>query len=381
MTDVRIVNLYKHFPDRAPGAVVPKRGAINGLDLDIQEGEFFVLLGPSGCGKTTTLRSIAGLETPTGGTIHIGDEVVFDFDRKTFVAPNKRDLGMMLQSYALWPHMTVAENVAYPLKKRRQNAPRTNIQKRVEEKLALVGLEGLQNRYPAQLSGGQQQRVALARAIVASPRLILFDEPLSNLDAQLRTRLRADLRRIHDQTGSTSVYVTHDQSEAFALADRIAILKDGKLEQVGTPKELFLKPVSRFVAEFIGYENIIPGHFAAPGRFVIDGADGAIATSSNETGRGLVAIRANTLNVAFSRNEAPADAINGRLLSAQYLGDRYQVRVSVGVHELVGVVTLGQWSQTHADAHSEIFLYVKPADIVFISEHAGSEKAQLETAA
>lgn len=368
MTSVTISNLYKIFPERAPGAVVPKRGAINGLDLHIADGEFFVLLGPSGGGKTTTLRAIAGLETPSSGTIRIGDQVVYDHAQRIYVQPNKRDLGMMLQSYALWPHMSVADNIAYPLRKRRRDLSRAAQNELVSRKLALVGLEGLEARYPGELSGGQQQRVALARAIIASPRLVLFDEPLSNLDAQLRARLRVDLRRIHKETGSTSIYVTHDQNEAFALADRIAILKNGRIEQLGTPHEIFLAPASHFVAAFVGYENVLPGHLQPGGRFAVEGIDGAIATQARGAASGFIAVRASALRVQVSDDHGASAAWRGKLQSAVYVGDRYQARVSVGPHELTGFLPLEEWSQGRVADGVPVSVSIKPADAIFISD-------------
>ncbi|MCL2652630.1 MAG: ABC transporter ATP-binding protein [Propionibacteriaceae bacterium] len=229
--------------------------AVRGIDLVIGEGEFLTLLGPSGCGKTTTLRCLAGLEAPTGGSITFGDQVVADPEHNVFVPPEKRDISMVFQNYALWPHMTVFANVAYPLKMAKvRNA---EIKDRVAASLALVNLRERAQQPASQLSGGQQQRVALARAMVGRPSLIFFDEPLSNLDAKLRHTMQEQIRAAHESLGSTTVYVTHDQQEALALSDRIVVMDQGKILQIGTPEELYRHPNSHFVADFLGYQNIM----------------------------------------------------------------------------------------------------------------------------
>jgi multiple sugar transport system ATP-binding protein len=218
--------------------------ALDDLNLEVREGEFMVFVGPSGCGKTTALRSIAGLEEITGGTISIGERVVND------LPPKDRDIAMVFQNYALYPHMTVADNLAFGLKLR--HTPKTEIKRRVSEAAAMLGLEAYLNRKPAALSGGQRQRVAMGRAIVREPAAFLMDEPLSNLDAKLRVSMRASLNQLHERLGTTTVYVTHDQIEAMTLGDRVCVLRDGKLQQIDTPQALFDSPVNLFVAGFIG---------------------------------------------------------------------------------------------------------------------------------
>ena len=245
---VRIEGLLKTF-----GSVA----AVDHINLDIKAGEFFTLLGPSGCGKTTTLRMIGGLERPDAGKVTVGDDVVVSVSDRRFVQPDKRDMGMVFQSYALWPHMTVFENVAYPLKMR--GLKKADIGDRVEESLRLVGLEGFSSRPSPLLSGGQQQRVALARALVYSPRVLLLDEPLSNLDAKLRVTMRQELKDLQSRVDVTMIYVTHDQTEALSLSDRIAIMNSGRVEQIGTPEQIYLHPATAFAQDFLGQTISIGG--------------------------------------------------------------------------------------------------------------------------
>ena len=233
------------------------RPAVDGVSFHVAAGEIVVLLGPSGCGKTTTLRCVAGLEHPTAGRISIGTRVVSAPEDGVQVPPRQRDIGMVFQSYAVWPHMTVWQNVAYPL--RHRGVARAEVDRRVAEVLELVGLSEFAQRSVVALSGGQMQRVALARSLVYGPQLLLLDEPLSNLDAQLRLRLRDDLRRIIKQTGVTAVYVTHDQAEAVVLGDRIGVMRDGKLLQMAAPDEIYNRPADLFVANFTGATNELAG--------------------------------------------------------------------------------------------------------------------------
>ena len=253
---LQVENLKKQYVgfEGKPG------GGVLGVSFDINKGELFTLLGPSGCGKTTTLRAIAGLETPETGRIQLDDREMFNSETGKNVALYDRDIGMVFQSYAIWPHMSVFENAAYPLRvSRTRRLPKHEIEKKVMAVLDMVGLAEFAKRPSTQLSGGQQQRLALARAFTREPRLLLLDEPLSNLDAQLREQMRVELKRLQQETGVTAIYVTHDQSEALAISDRIAVMNAGKIAQVGAPKEIYSRPSSEFVANFIGRTNLLRG--------------------------------------------------------------------------------------------------------------------------
>ena len=247
---IRIEKVSKRFSHRVKGEVYAARD----VSLDVAPGEFVTLLGPSGCGKTTTLRMIAGFETPDEGRIAIGGEDI------TGLAVNQRNIGFVFQNYALFPHLSVFENAAYGLQVRER--PRAELEREVAEVLVLVGLGGYERQFPNQLSGGEQQRVALARAIVIKPRVLLFDEPLSNLDARLRVQMRSEIRQLQKRLAITTVYVTHDQEEAMAVSDRIAVMNRGSIVQLGSAEDLYLRPADEFVAQFIGRVNLIPGRVA-----------------------------------------------------------------------------------------------------------------------
>jgi iron(III) transport system ATP-binding protein len=256
MASIAIKNLTKSFStgDDAPAAVAD-------LELDINDNEFVTLLGPSGCGKTTTLRMIAGYIVPDAGTIHVNGRLLSAPGQ--VVPPDQRGMGMVFQNYAVWPHKTVYENVVFGLKVRK--TPAATARKKVADTLALVNLTGLEQRYPNELSGGQQQRVALARSLVVEPEILLLDEPLSNLDAKLREQMRVELKRLQRRTGITFVYVTHDQAEALALSDHVAVIHGGRLQQYGTPQDVYARPANRVVADFMGLVNLVPAKVVGPG--------------------------------------------------------------------------------------------------------------------
>jgi iron(III) transport system ATP-binding protein len=262
MASISIKGLTKSF---SAGADAP--AAVSNLDLDIKDNQFVTLLGPSGCGKTTTLRMIAGYIVPDAGTIHIDGHLLSA--PGSVVPPDQRGMGMVFQNYAVWPHKTVYENVVFGLKVRR--TPSAEAKKRVTDALALVNLTGLEQRYPNELSGGQQQRVALARSLVVEPEILLLDEPLSNLDAKLREQMRVELKRLQRRTGITFVYVTHDQAEALALSDQIAVIHGGRLQQYGTPQEVYAKPANRVVADFMGLVNLVPAKVTGAGMIAVAG--------------------------------------------------------------------------------------------------------------
>ncbi|WP_433499896.1 ABC transporter ATP-binding protein [Sphaerimonospora sp. CA-214678] len=256
---VRVRGLSKRF-QRADGTVMP---AVDGVSFDVARGEFLVLLGPSGCGKTTLLRAVAGLETPDEGTIEIDGQMVYDHTRGLVVPPEKRRIGMIFQSYALWPHMTVAQNVAYPLQNRAEKLSKARIAEKVKRILDFVHIGDLAGQYPGQMSGGQQQRVALARALVAGNDLVLFDEPLSNVDARVREQLRVELVTMQRELGFSAIYVTHDQQEAMGLAHRIAVMGGGRFAQLDAPRAIYHQATSRYVADFVGTSNEVPGRVSA----------------------------------------------------------------------------------------------------------------------
>ena len=303
--------------------------AVDRLSLDIAPGEFVSLLGPSGCGKTTTLRMIAGFVRPTGGTIALDGQVISSAAGS--LPPEKRGMSMIFQSYAIWPNMTVAENVAFGLELRKLE--RATIRDKVMEILAIVQLGALADRYPAELSGGQQQRVALARAIVIRPRVLLLDEPLSNLDANLREEMRFEIRRLHDAFGFTTVYVTHDQGEAMVTSDRIAVMNAGRIEQVDAPYLIYTRPKTKFVAGFIGRTNILEGRRAGD-RLMFEGFDLPATLVEpglpNASGKVSYAVRPQCIGLARtpSASDAGPPSVRGRLIERAYLGETWDYVVS-----------------------------------------------------
>ena len=318
MARIKISNLHRRYGETA---------ALAGIDLCVEDGELVALLGPSGCGKTTTLQLIAGFAPPDEGEIW-SDERLISSPRGV-VPPERRNVGMVFQSYALWPHLTVAQNVGFGLELRRLG--RTEVRRQVDWALGLVGLGGFDQRYPHELSGGQQQRVALARAIVVRPDTLLLDEPLSNLDANLREQMRFEIRRVHDETGITMVYVTHDQAEAMVIADRVVVMHDGRIEQIGTPREIYECPASRFVAMFLGSANCLDGMLVEPG--VIKCGDVTlrmpVPPSISTGGSVMVCVRPSALRVTASTVNGLENAFRGRVLQQAYLGDHQDLRIEL----------------------------------------------------
>ena len=311
--------------------------AVRGISFDVAPGSTVTLLGPSGCGKTTTLRCIAGLEIPTAGRITVGDEVVYDDASGVFIEPERRNIGMVFQSYAIWPHMTVGGNVSFPLTI--SGVPRREAQERTRAVLQLVGLGELETRSAADLSGGQQQRVALARALVHEPRVVLFDEPLSNLDANLRERMRTELQLLQARLGFTAIFVTHDQEEALSLSDHIVIMNRGLIEQTGTPQEIFQKPATAFTARFLGYSNAFPGRVAKVdgGTVKIDLGEGRSLSarwrSPAPPKRGedcTVAFRADRVTLSPVDRPASDNALAGVVETAAFLGTRFDYTIMAG---------------------------------------------------
>jgi iron(III) transport system ATP-binding protein len=327
MPGIAITGLTKRFGD-----VV----AVAALDLAVRPGELVALLGPSGCGKTTTLRLVAGFMAPDGGEIRVGDRVLSS--PAAVIPPERRRMAMIFQSYALWPHMTVSQNVAYGL--RFAGTPRAQRDVKVDEMLRAVQLAGYGARYPGELSGGQQQRVAVARALVVEPEILLLDEPLSNLDASLREEMRFEIRRLHERFGITTLYVTHDQAEAMVISDRAAVLRNGRVEQIGPPHELFERPRTRFVAEFIGKTNLIDAVADGAGSVTRGRLRLRVAADGLTPGAPVVvSIRPHVIALGL-RAGAPSpatgtNALAGTVLRASYLGDAVDYQVTLEGSDVV----------------------------------------------
>ncbi len=322
--------------------------AVDRVSLEIEEGSFFTLLGPSGCGKTTLLRVVAGFHLPDRGEVYLRER------RITHLPPHLRGTAMVFQEYALFPHMTVEENVAYGLRMRR--VPAAEARARVARVLELVGLVGQEGKYPHQLSGGQQQRVALARALVVEPEVLLLDEPLSNLDAKLRVRVREELRELQRRLGQTTVYVTHDQEEALALSDRIGVMNEGRVLQVGTPEEIYLRPKNRFVAEFVGLANFLEGYWVSPGVVRTATGDLRVGQAAAPGGRALLAVRPEEVRLHRGAPEGAVNLLRGRVRSVTFLGSVRRCTVELdGVSWVVDV--RGEESVRPAE---EVYLEVPP---------------------
>ena len=312
---------------------------VNDISDEFADGEFITLLGPSGCGKTTMLRMIAGFEKLTSGEIRIDGRVVSSAD--TFVPPEKRELGMVFQSYAVWPHMNVFGNVAYPLKIRKM--PKEEIREKVEKVLESVHLSQYAGRMPSELSGGQQQRVALARALVAEPKVLLLDEPLSNLDAKLRERMRFEIKEIQERLHINVIYVTHDQGEAMTMSDRVFVINSGVLQQVGAPVDIYRNPSNQFVADFVGKVNFLKG-VSGGGKIKLAGIDDELVYSGDITGDVDVAVRPE--NIRITEDEPQ---LRGKLVSEFFTGDTNDCRIAVGGSELRVIADAATYGKFRGD--------------------------------
>jgi putative spermidine/putrescine transport system ATP-binding protein len=317
MSYLELTHIHKSFGETA---------VVEDFNLSVDQGEFVSFLGPSGCGKTTTLRMIAGFELPTSGTITLSDKDL------TLLPASKRNIGMVFQAYALFPNMTVSENIGYGL--RVAGKPKAEIHQRVDEMLSLIHMHDFKKRYPAQLSGGQQQRVALARALAFHPQVLLLDEPLSALDAKIRVELRLEIRRIQQQLGITTIYVTHDQEEALSLSDRVVVMSHGKMEQVGAPSQIYNFPKTEFVAQFVGQINMLPAEVIKPGEGLVRVGRQLVRAGQFDhlNGRAVrLAVRPEELNPGFIEG---ANNLTGKVESITYLGSIVRVRVDVDGHPI-----------------------------------------------
>ncbi|GAA4336683.1 ABC transporter ATP-binding protein [Pigmentiphaga soli] len=311
--------------------------AAQDVSFKVPEGKLFTLLGPSGCGKTTTLRSIAGLERPKLGTISVAGATVFSAEKNIFVQPNKRNFGMVFQSYAIWPHMNVFRNAAFPLEVGPRKFSRREIEQRVMRVLEAVGLDQFAGREATRMSGGQQQRLALARALVMEPKLLLLDEPLSNLDAKLRERMRFELKRMQRELGLTTIYVTHDQSEALALSHEIAVMSEGRVVQIGAPRDIYVRPRSRFVADFVGLTNFLDATVDGPaegdGRYRVTSEIGPLTVSLFDPGRAgeqiLVSVRPEDIELSSTQPQGD-NVVAGKVALKVFLGEYVDYQIALG---------------------------------------------------
>ena len=325
--------LYTEYPNDR-GQVVK---AAQDVTFEVPDGKLFTLLGPSGCGKTTTLRSIAGLEKPKSGDIKVDDRVVYSSASNIFIAPNKRGFGMVFQSYAIWPHMNVFQNAAFPLEVGSKKYSKKELRDKVMRVLTAVDLDQLAEREATKLSGGQQQRLALARALVMEPALLLLDEPLSNLDAKLRERMRFELKRLQRELQITTIYVTHDQSEALALSHEIAVMSDGRIMQIGSPRDIYERPRNKFVADFVGTTNFLEATItsveAEPGRYVVESPIGKLAASSADVlrvgDRVVLSLRPEDVELA-DQAYVGTNSFQGIVDAKVFLGEYMEFQVKVG---------------------------------------------------
>ena len=362
---LKVEGLFTEYPNDR-GEIVR---AAQDVGFTVEEGRLFTLLGPSGCGKTTTLRSIAGLERPRAGEISVNGQVVFSSANGVFVAPNRRGFGMVFQSYAIWPHMTVFENAAFPLQVGDRKYSRTQIREHVSRVLTAVQLDDLADREATKLSGGQQQRLALARALVMEPALLLLDEPLSNLDAKLRERMRFELKRLQRELKITTVYVTHDQSEALALSHEIAVMHEGRIQQIGRPRDVYEHPVNQFVADFVGNTNFLDGTVVrgeASDRYVIRTEIGDIdVRSPRQMSAGdsvAVSIRPEDIELTET-SRAGQNVWQGTVEQKVFLGEAIDFRVAVGSRSLLS----RQHPMLRTPVGGAIFIHVNPEKCVVFS--------------
>ncbi|MGH6762089.1 MAG: ABC transporter ATP-binding protein [Phyllobacterium sp.] len=349
--------------------------AVSDLDLEIRDGEFMCLLGPSGCGKTTTLRMIAGLENLSGGEIHVGDRIVDSVLDGIFIPPEKREMGLVFQSYALWPHLTIERNTDFGLRLRK--LPKAEREERVERVMQALDIAKYRDRYPSQLSGGQQQRVALARMLAVNPGVLLLDEPLSNLDARLRLEMRAELKRIHNEFKTTIVFVTHDQWEAMTLATTIAVMNEGTLQQMGTPNDIYDRPANRFVAEFVGSPPINILTFDQPG--VSDLAESAQAFFAERYpslgGIGSVGIRPESIRFASTPDEIPQGSFSGLVTVTGILptGGSWILELKSQTHTLF----LTTHELPRIDHGASVHFWVKP-EVLHVFDASGQRIAEAD---
>ena len=311
--------------------------AIRGISFSVSRGQFYTLLGPSGCGKTSTLRCVAGLETPKSGHIEIGSDIVYSSASGRVVSPYKRDIGMVFQSYAIWPHMSVYDNVAFPLVHGSRKMPRQHVRDKVMQALNLVQLDGMADRPAPHLSGGQQQRVALARAIVREPSVLLLDEPLSNLDARLREDMRQEIKHLVKRLDITTLYVTHDQLEALSMSDTVALVRDGQIVQEGSPREVYLHPADAFAASFLGRSNLLDGHVisvADDGRGLVETGSGRLSAPLPERVRAqdtvTLGFRPEALQVLERQPPETENILAGTIASTTFAGDVVEYEIQVG---------------------------------------------------
>ncbi|MCH8022544.1 MAG: ABC transporter ATP-binding protein [Thaumarchaeota archaeon] len=343
--------------------------AVDHIKLDVEEGSLLTLLGPSGCGKSTTLRMIAGLERPDAGEISIMGDIVSSSRKNTFIYPEKRKLGMVFQSYAVWPHMDVFNNVAFPLKVR--HLSRDVIKQKVDGILKTVRLDGLERRYPSQLSGGQQQRVALARALVYDPQVLLLDEPLSNLDAKLRDHMRSEIKELQMKLGITTIYVTHDQVEAMSLSDHVVVMNEGRILQHGPPKDVYFKPTTRFVADFIGSANFIKGRLegkVGKDGFVLVQTESGTLSATATAGVGsskdvILAIRPENIDLK-KKADSNGNQLTGTVVSMTFLGQMVDIRIDLGGGELIRVHS---HPRVEVSEKEKVYLKILPTDISIIT--------------